>query len=351
MRTNIYLPSESHTTRRIRRAARCAMAVFAWASAAMLMAAEPASVEDLGINQLQFIGTHNSYHIRMPSKSGNSVREWNYNHAPLDVQLDRGVRSFELDLHDRDGVFEVFHVPILDEGTTCRRLSEALDMVRKWSEAHPRHEPISFLFELKKDGPRLDKRIQEVDAAGLDRLDTLLRVAFPKERLISPDDVRSGAATLRAAVERTGWPTLAASRGKVLFILHDEGKQREAYTHDHPSLRGRAMFVRSDEKRDDGAVLILDNPRSPDIARLVKAGYFIRTRADSDLAPDLGRAVARRDLAFASGAQIVSTDFPNGEPQEDNGYVVTFEGAAPARINPINGPPAWRGKAIEQLGP
>jgi hypothetical protein len=284
----------------------------------------------------------------VPSKSGREVREWNYSHAPLDVQLDRGVRSFELDLHDRDGVFEVFHVPILDEGTTCRKLVDALDTVRKWSDAHPRHLPISFLFELKKEGPRLDKRIHKVDAAGLDRLDAVLRAAFPNERLLAPDDVRAGAATLREAVDRTGWPTLAASRGKVFFVLHDEGKQRDLYTRDHPSLRGRAMFVRSDENRDDAAVLILDNPRSPDISRLVKNGYFIRTRADSDLGKDPAREKARRDAAFDSGAQIISTDFPAGEAQADTGYSVEFPQSAPSRVNPVNGPEAWRGKPLAQ---
>jgi hypothetical protein len=299
--------------------------------------AESATLDNLRLNQLQFIGTHNSYHVRAPAVA-NQVQEWNYNHATLDVQLDRGVRSFELDLHDRAGEFEVFHVPILDEGTTCRRLSDALATVRAWSDAHPRHVPISFLFELKKEGPGLDPRIKQIDSASLDRLDEVLRAAFPPERRITPDDVRGKAPTLREAVTTTGWPTLAASRGKVFFILHDNAKQRELYTRDHPSLRGRQMFVRSDDKREDGAVLILDNPRAAEIPRLVRAGYFIRTRADSDLGADLARDVSRRKAAFASGAQILSSDFPSGEPQRENGYLVEFPGAAPARANPVNAP-------------
>jgi len=328
------------------------VALLAWLGIAMvhagsLGAAEPAALEELRINQLQFIGTHNSYHVRAPSASGSGrgVREWNYNHAPLDVQLDRGVRSFELDLHYREGVFEVFHVPLLDEGTTCRRLSDALATVRKWSDAHPRHVPISILFELKKEGPGLDRRIREIDAAGLDHLDELLRHAFPAERRIAPDDVRADAATLREAVEKTGWPTLGASRGKVFFILHDDGERRELYTRGHPALRGRAMFVRSSDTRDDGAALVLDNPRGPDIPRLVGAGYFIRTRADTTLLGD-SREQACRDAALASGAQIVSTDFPAGEPQAETGYLVQFPNSAPARVNPVNGPEELRGKPV-----
>ncbi|HEX3725499.1 MAG TPA: Ca2+-dependent phosphoinositide-specific phospholipase C [Pirellulales bacterium] len=326
----------------------CTLAALVWGGARATRAAEPASVDELGINQLQVIGTHNSYHVLTPPKSGKGVSEWKYTHAPLDVQLDRGVRSLELDLHFRSGVFEVLHVPLVDEGSTCRTLREGLATVRQWSDAHPRHVPISFLFELKKEGPGLDKRIRAVDAAALEALDELLRTAFPPERLITPDDVRGQASTLRDAVRTAGWPRLAASRGKMLFILHDEGKTRELYTAGHPSLRGRAMFVRSDEQREDGATLVLDNPRSKDIPRLVAAGYFIRTRADSDLRGGTDENRARFERALASGAQIISTDFPAGEPHAENYYTVELPAAAAARVDPVNSPAALAGQTVKE---
>jgi Phosphoinositide phospholipase C, Ca2+-dependent len=318
----------------------CAIVCEPWARAAA-----PNDIEGLRINQLQFIGTHNSYHVRAKPSRFASL---NYSHAPLDVQLERGVRSVELDLHDRGGVFEVCHIVKIDEGTTCRRLSDGLETVRKWSEAHPGHLPISFLFELKKDGIGLDPRIRKFDAASLDRLDDLLRSVFPVSRCIRPDNVRGESATLREAVEKHGWPTVAASRGKVFFILHDEGELRDAYVKGHPSLRNRVMFVRSDETRDDAATLVLDDPRDPEIPRLVNAGYFIRTRADGDLQTDRPGKPSRLKAAFASGAQIVSTDFPNGEPQAGTGYVVEFAKGAPARVNPVNGPAALRGQTISR---
>ncbi len=329
----------------IGRVARLALLVC-FGATAVAIAAEPDPLDALQINQLQYIGTHNSYHIRAAGKTKREVPEWSYNHAPLDVQLDRGVRSFELDLHYKEGQFEVFHVPLLDEGTTCRKLSDALATVRNWSDAHPRHVPISFLFELKKEGPGLDRRIREIDAEGLDRLDQVLCAGFSAERRIAPDDVRGGAETLREAVTSKGWPTLGASRGKVLFILHDDGSKRELYTREHPSLRGRAMFVRSDDKREDAAVLILDNPRSEAINRMAKMGYFIRTRADSDLRGTLAEKQARRDTALTGGAHILSTDFPAGEAQAETGYVVEFPDAAQARVNPVSGPPALAGQTI-----
>ena len=332
--------------KRVSFALAAGMILVPGASVGVARASSPQGIEDLPINQLQFIGTHNSYHVR--AKPSRNFPSLNYSHASLDVQLDRGVRSVELDLHDRDGVFEVFHVVKIDEGTTCRHLSEALESVRKWSDAHPGHLPISFLFELKKDGVGLDPSIRAFDAASLDRLDSLLRTVFPAARCITPDDLRGTAATLRQAVETKGWPTLAASRGKVLFILHDEGKLRDFYVKGHPSLRGRVMFVRSDETRDDAATLVMDNPRDSDIPRLVKTGFFIRTRADGDLHTDRPGRPSRLKAAMESGAQIVSTDFPAGEPQAGSGYLVEFPGAAPCRVNPINGPTSFRGQTLAQ---
>ncbi|HET6325987.1 MAG TPA: Ca2+-dependent phosphoinositide-specific phospholipase C [Planctomycetaceae bacterium] len=321
--------------------------LFCLSSAAPTFAAgSPAAVEQVRINQLQFIGTHNSYHVRDPAKPNKNFPDWSYSHAPLDVQLEHGVRSFELDLQYRKGEFLVFHVAILDEGSTCHTLKEGLETVRKWSDAHPRHLPISFLFELKQEGPTLDPTIKVPDSAALDQLDGILRSVFPPERTITPDDVRGSAATLREAVLKSDWPRLESARGKVFYILHDEKKERELYTRDHPSLRGRVMFVRSSENREDAATLVMDSPHDPNIPRLVKAGYFIRTRADSGLKTKGHGPMARRDAAFDSGAQIVSTDYPNGEAQPTTGFVVEFPQAAPGRVNPINGPEGLRGQTI-----
>ena len=56
----------------------------------------------LRVNDLQMIGTHNSYHLRPPRDlPPGDVAD--YEHPPLDVQLDeQGVRSFELDVFPSD---------------------------------------------------------------------------------------------------------------------------------------------------------------------------------------------------------------------------------------------------------
>ena len=134
----------------------------------------------------------------------------------------------------------------------------------------------------------------------------------------------------------------------MLFILHDDAKRRDLYLAGHPSLAGRVMFVRSDESRDDAATLIMDNPRASELPRLVKAGFYIRTRADSDLKGNPAARVARRDAALASGAQIISTDFPAGETDAETGYNVEFANSAPAHVDPVNGPAALAGQPVAE---
>ena len=46
------------------------------------------------------------------------------------------------------------------------------------------------------------------------------------------------------------------------------------------------------------------------IAALVRDGYIVRTRADADTFEARTNSTERRDRALGSGAQYVSTDYP-----------------------------------------
>ncbi|HNY85820.1 MAG TPA: Ca2+-dependent phosphoinositide-specific phospholipase C [Candidatus Hydrogenedentes bacterium] len=296
------------------------------------------------MNQIQVVGTHNSYHKRSPGLEVAAMvtpeaRDWDYEHKPLDAQLDNGVRSFELDIHRTPEGWRVFHVPFVDEQSTCRMFADCLAVVRAWSDAHPGHVPISFLVEHKDEGPVLDPAITLPTAADLDRLDAEVRAAFPPDRLITPDDVRGDFATLEEAVLQRGWPTLESGRGKVFFIFHETRELRDLYADGRPSLQGRAMFVNSRPGRPDAAAMIRDNPADPDTPDLVRRGYWVRATAGGPGTRGLEAAKARLERAFACGAQIVSSDYPPGEPHAETGYVVALPGGGPARWNPVN-PPA-----------
>jgi len=66
----------------------------------------------------------------------------------------------------------------------------------------------------------------------------------------------------------------------------------------------------------------------------VKQGFLVRTRADADTTEARQNNTTRREKAFASGAQYISTDFP--EPLAAfSDYCVRWPDHAPARISPL----------------
>ena len=311
-----------------------------------------ARTEGLRLHEIQVIGSHNSYHVR-PAEPGFSLAKqaypeaaaWDYSHAPLDVQLDRGVRSFELDINNIPGGFEVYHWPLIDFETTCRRFVDCLQVVRAWSVAHPEHVPISFLLEIKDEPDALKtSRAEATTPEDLDRLDEEIRSVFPEDALVTPDLVRGEAETLEAAVLAGAWPTVEETRGRVTIILHETNAIRDDYCAGRPSLEGRAMFVLSEPGRPDAAVILANDPYNTEIPRLVKLGYFVRTRADSGLRPN----PKRRAQALASGAHVVSTDFPPGEADAKSGYFVALPGGVAVRRNAVSAPLA-RGVAASGL--
>lgn len=314
--------------------------VWAVLAAAWILGGE-AIAEGLRMNQIQVIGTHNSYHVRpdnlaMLMQFQAEAAAWDYTHPPLDVQLDRGVRNFELDLFHAVVGFEVYHVPHFDEETTCRRLEDCLATIRAWSDAHPQHVPISIHLEFKvREAALANPPTLPLDAAMFERLDAVVREAFG-DTLLTPDEIRGDYPTLREAILERGWPLLDEVRGRVMVLLHNPGELRDIYTADHPTLEGRPLFVRSEPDRPDAALLVMDNPSDERIPDLVRQGFWIRTRTDSGLRQAIENDTTRRDRAFASGAHALTTDFPMGSEHPDTGYVVQFEDGGPARCNPVN---------------
>jgi calcium-dependent phosphoinositide phospholipase C len=302
----------------------------------------------LRTNQVQVLATHNSYHIQQdaPIQSSTTTQ---YTHAPLDQQLDMGVRGFEIDVVNApDGSFPVLHTPVVDATSNCTPLAQCLQVIRTWSEAHPGHVPIFVLIEPKNDDVDfvIDPTLRRFDAAGLDQLDKTVRSSLGRG-LITPDSVRGSAKTLRAAVTGRGWPTLGKTRGKTLVALNTEGAIRNTFLQGHPSLERRAMFVTADEHSPAAAVIKMDDPDEAKIQALVKQGFIVRTRADADLIEARNHDTSRREIALRSGAQIVSTDFEVAVPAIGGDYVVQIPGGTPARCDPVNAPKNCRPSDVE----
>jgi hypothetical protein len=148
---------------------------------------------------------------------------------------------------------------------------------------------------------------------------------------------------LRQAIEQDGWPRLGAARGKVLLAMDNTDAHRDAYLAGHPSLERRVLFVSAEPGSPASAFLKMNDALGDAGSRIrsrVGEGYIVRTRSDEPGKESLSGDTTRRDAAFASGAQFVSTDYPEPSPSAA-GYVARLPGAArlPARCNPVTAPP------------
>jgi hypothetical protein len=343
------------------------------------------------MNEIQVIGTHNSYHAGFaPSEerlwgqlAPDTLRGLDYRHAPLDQQLEAGVRQIELDVFadahgglladpagprlvaraglsadppfDPQGLFlrpgfKVLHVQDIDYRSTCQPFVACLEVVRSWSHAHPGHVPVFILVETKSG------KLEKVDFSSVepeaftpsvfDALDAEIRSVFPPEELITPDLVRGDFATLNKAIRKQGWPRLDAARGKVVFLM-DQSTAGPAYLRGHASLRGRVLFTNAEPGRADAAFIERNGGSAAEINALVRRGYLVRTRTDSETREARSGDTRRRDETLASGAQLLSTDYPASEPSRWTGYSVALPGNVAARCNPVLKPSGCTDQALE----
>jgi hypothetical protein len=346
------------------------------------------TVDDVRINELQVIGSHNSYHLApdggiAAGLAGLAPEFWeqiDYTHLPLTEQLDDfGIRQFELDVFaDPDGGlfssraalsivgeepesgipeldepgFKVMHTQDFDFRTTCLTFVACLDEIEAWSSAHPDHAPIMIMVETKTDTIEEGAGSLGIDLSqfGVDWTDPLpmtpelfddleaeVLSVFPEDQIITPDDVRGDHDTLPEAIEEDGWPTLGQARGKVLFSLVDTGESADVYREGAPALEGRLFFTSAEPGAPDAAFVRVDDPvvDADLLAEALAAGYLVRTRSDVPTADARTGDTTRRDAALASGAQYVSTDFYTERPEFGTGFVVALPGGAVLRCSPV----------------
>jgi hypothetical protein len=280
---------------------------------------------ELRVNHVQAKASHNSYHLEPP---GNTVPYWRYSHLPLDEQLDRqGVRGVELDVNlDESGELKVYHFVFADEVSTCPTLVACLERLWSWSARFPGHVPIYVHIELKSNFPDEDpERI-------FGRVEDDILSVLPRERILTPARVAAGRGALGAAIAQGGWPTLGETRGTFYFVLDDAGAQRAAYTHGGAHLDDRLMFAKSLPGDPFAAVAIINDPiGEADVIRAaLAANMLVRTRADSDGVEPEANDRTRLDAALASGAHLVTTDFP-GPTTAFGAYYVEIPGGSPVR--------------------
>lgn len=338
------------------------------------------STDQARMNQVQVLGTHNSYKraidpslLTLLHKSfGERINGLEYSHPSFEKQLDMGLRSLEIDIvydpqggryahpkgldmvkekglpagepYDPQGEmkkpgFKVVHVPDIDFRTNVYTFEAALRELKAWSDAHPRHLPIVITMNAKDSS--IDKpgyvKLLPFDKNAFDAWDAEIRNVLPSDKLITPDEVRGSYATLEEAVQAQAWPEISKARGKFLFLLDETGEKLETYVSEHASLKGRVMFVNAKEGRPEAAFRIV-NEAEKDwayIQYLVRSGYMVRTRADADTQEARKGDYHRWQTALISGAQVISTDYPAPDPKLGTGYFVKLPGGKPGRWNTL----------------
>lgn len=344
--------------------------------------------DTIPMNQVQVLASHNSYRLKTYQPIFDSVQkiksifppnlnpdDWDYTHLPFSEQFnDYGVRSLEIDIYydpsggrfyNRGGLdfvgepvasgipellqpgYKVLHIPDMDYMTHYNTFKQALQAVKDWSDAHPRHIPITLYIETKQEtaGDRVPivgfvKGIPYT-AESADELDAEIKSVFGAnlDKVITPDKLRGSYPTLREAVLAGNWPKLREARGKILFTM--DGGMEDVYKQGKPSLEGRAMFMFADPT-DTYAAFIIENTAKGNetkIADLVRQGFMVRTRADGGTTEARTGDYSKSIAAFNSGAQIVSTDYYKADYRCDTSsiftcYKVEVPGKKLGRISP-----------------
>jgi hypothetical protein len=340
---------------------------------------------NLRLNDVMTVGTHNSYKQAISPRLYALIRAGHpaadaidYHHPTLTAQLDDGARGLELDVaydplggrfahpigpkltgeappSDFDQVmakpgFKVMHIQDIDFRSSCLTFVICLRTIKAWSDAHPDHIPILISINAKDDKSPVPGGVDALkfDTAAYDALDAEVRSVLAPKDLITPDDVQGRYPTLREAVTHDNWPTLGASRGKILFALDEDPPKVAAYRGPRKSLEGRVMFINTDETSPAAAYLTLNEALTDTahIIRDVKANFLVRTRADADTVEARKNDVRRRDLALTSGAQYVSTDYRHSETRF-SAYEVRLPASKIAVCNPQRRPERCDGLEME----
>ncbi|MFZ4573339.1 MAG: Ca2+-dependent phosphoinositide-specific phospholipase C [Phycisphaerales bacterium] len=336
---------------------------------------------DLRLNQVQVIGSHNSFKSAIQPELAAQLRKFSravddadYAHLSLTDQLNLGLRNLELDVYadpeggryanplgnqllaqagvepwplDPEGQlltpgFKMIHQADFDFRSTVIAFEAGLSQLASWSIAHPGHGVVVVTMNCKQAKFTAPGSVEPArfDRETLSALDEVIARTLGRERLLTPDDVRGGSATLREGLRARGWPTEREAAGRFLFVLDEGGATRDLYLKAFPGLRGAVFFPDTAPDAPEAGVFVVNDPiaDADRIRDLVARGYLVRTRADADTREARRNDRARFEAAKASGAQIITTDYYIPDRKVSDRYFVRFEDGGFARPNPVAAP-------------
>lgn len=308
--------------------------------------------DGLSMVNLQYVGSHNSYHIAPPAKAfdwlGNTRPEraaqqrqsLDYTHSPLKHQLNSGQRMLELDIYadPNGGRFSVsklreitgidesatgvlsydesillapglktVHYPNFDLNSHCPIFQNCLAQIKTWHDDNPGHLPLVILIEAKEghlfDMHRSSNGDSPVSFSEQDwnSLDNSILQTFERSSIIFPTDVIE---------EDNGvaWPSIDNSKGKIAFLLFDYGKSvsRRYVEHAIQSNQSTVLHLQKDTPTIPSSWVRQSVPDIFATLKALKTGKLVYSKADTTGIKDSDR----RATALASGANLVATDYP-----------------------------------------
>lgn len=331
------------------------------------------------ISHLQFIGSHNSYKLPIEpallklllEADSAAMPGLDYSHISPWDQLELGLRVLELDVfHDPEGGrfsnpqghaflqqqgltpepyadlhkfdlpgFKVMHVQDIDFRSHFPLFEDYLGELKSWSDLNPNHLPIFITVNAKDQNfPELGfTEALPFDSEAFDLLGKEIESVLSPEKCFTPAQLKRNYGSLSEAVLTGGWPDLKDIQGKFVFVLDEEGEKMEAYLQNDPTLDKSIFFVNVPEENPLAAIMILNDPvRDQDkIQGLVKKGFMVRTRADSDTREARTNDTNKMEQAFSSGAQLISTDYYLPDEKINPHYKVVFPNESYVRTNPL----------------
>ncbi len=347
------------------------------------------NIGELHLNQLQYIGTHNSYHIAPNGALKTLIRlldykeskSWpaskllpalDFTHIPISTQLELGMRQFELDIHydpkggkfsnpgalrvlqssdvpssinyDPNGDlrkpgFKVFHGGI-DVESTCLLLKKCLTEIKTWSDSNPGHFPIIIQIEAKEGQKRAlaeaYKPIPEPNFGlkAWQDLEGEILTVFKKSQIITPQDIQGSHRNLNKAIREDGWPKLKDISGKVMFLLLNKKKPTNRYEKARPDLKHKLFFTSVGEGQKNTAWLRVPDPNYPDSRRFIRNDLLITVQADVHTIQSRLNDTKRRDKTFSLGAHFILTDYAIPDKRFSD-YQVRFGPNKYVRCNPV----------------
>ena len=319
------------------------------------------------LTDLTYIGSHNSYKRALHPKlmrwlnriDTKTAEALDYSHPPLTTQLNLGLRLFELDIfYDPEGNlyqdplgdawlfrdesfstkhsqalqmpgFKVLHAQDVDFRSHCITLAECLSEMVRFSTENPSHVPIVITFNLKSQTIELPGFTVPLpfNQTALKALQRTIIDHLGLGRIFRPTALQGRWTSLAAAVENNGWPLIETLRGNFLFVLDESEETLNPYSALLATPGPHIFFKTPPMGHPDAAILILNDPiqQSATIRQAVNKGYLVRTRADADTLEARKNDSTRRDAAFSSGAQLISTDYYQADPRFEGLYEVRFE--------------------------